>query len=410
MKDHKINKLSLRIISQSFYPDIVATGELLYELAVKIHNDFNVEVSVLTAQPSFVIKDNLPSEENINGIKVKRLNIFKFDKNSLIGKIFNAHSFFYFAMHYLNWSKKTDWLLIPTSPPLLPLLGTYLKFTKRQRYVFLMHDMYPEIAEKLGYIRKDGIFYKGWDFLSKLSLKAADKIIVLSDDMKAGILNWVKNIDPNKITVIHNWADEELIKPIVKKENFFIEKFEMQGKFIVEYSGNIGRIHEFKTIIDAARQLKDNEDIIFLFIGDGGRKDEVESLVKAYQLNNVKFIPYQKREDLGYSLGMADIHVLSLLDEYKHLAAPSKLYGILASGKPVIFVGSKDCYITKILEYNRCGVQVEIGNYKKIEEFVLQLKSNSEEWNSFAINSRSCFEKQYTLSNISEQFIDLLNN
>ncbi|OGI27848.1 MAG: hypothetical protein A2287_00795 [Candidatus Melainabacteria bacterium RIFOXYA12_FULL_32_12] len=397
-------KTTVKILSQSFYPDFVATGELLFELAEKLVSDHNINVSVITAQPSFVKKERQPIKQTIKGIKIRRLEIFNFDKNSFIGKVLNSWSFFFHTMLYITMDKKVDWLLIPTSPPLLPLIGTYAKLFKKQKYVYLMHDVYPEIAARLGYIKQNGIIYKAWDFLSKISLKYADKIIVLSDNMKEGLIDWIQDIDQDRISVIHNWANEETIKVILKKENHFIEKYNLKGKFVIEYSGNIGRIHEFNTIIEAARELKDYKDIVFLFIGHGGQKPQIEALVDKYKLDNIMFLPYQDRQDLSYSLGMADIHVVSLMEGYRFFAAPSKLYGILASGKPVLFVGNQACYIADLLKKNKCGFHIHIGDYEGLKDKIIIFKNSKEICFEYGYNSRKLFERNFTLEKISNLY------
>lgn len=405
----KERKTSIRIISQSFYPDIVATGELLHELAVKLSCGHGIEVDVLTAQPSFVKKERLTKKELCSGVKIRRLSISYFDKNKLTGKILNSWIFFFRALLNITFSRKVDWLLIPTSPPLLPFVGTFAKLIKRQKYIYLMHDVYPEIASKLGYIKHKGWVYYGWDILSKISLKFADKIIVLSDDMKEGLLGWVKDLDESKISVIHNWADEDNLKIISRENNHFLDEFRIRDKFIIEYSGNMGRIHEFDTILNAAKELKENKDILFLFIGAGGKKPYIKKFVEENYLDNVILLPYQNRENLEYSLGMADIHLLSLQEGYKHLAAPSKLYGILASGRPVAFVGESDCYIRKLLEENNCGFQVDIGNFKKLVQKIIEIKNSKDLQEILGKNSRQLFERSFTLDIITNKILKILN-
>lgn len=400
--EQKIKQLN--IITQAFYPDITATGELLYDLSVELKRNYNLDVSIITAQPNFVIKEKLKKNEIINNIKIKRLSTTSFDKNSFMGKVFNSWIFCLKTLFVCLFSQNADYYLIVTSPPLAPLIGTILKRLKGQKYIYLMHDVYPEIAWKLGYIKKDGVICKIWQFLTNLSLIHAQKIIVLSDDMKNGVLKRFPKVKEEDIKVIHNWANEEIMKVIIKEENRFVHEYDFQDKFVVEYSGNIGRIHEFKTMMDAAKELKDFKDIIFLFIGAGGNRPFIENLVKDYKLNNVLFIPYQKRENLTYSLGAADIHLVSLQSGYEELSAPSKLYGILASARPVIFIGSKDFYISKILDENNCGYNVEIGDYERLKQAVLKIKSSKDLAMKMGNNSRKIFEKNYTLACIADEY------
>ncbi len=395
--------LKLKIITQGFYPDITATGELLYELACKLKTKYSIDISVLTAQPGFVIREKLPDRECINGIDIHRVLTTGFDKNSLMGKVFNSWIFFIKALIYSFFSAKADHYLIPTSPPLAPLIGAVLRIFKNREYSYLMHDVYPEIAWRLGYIKKDGLICRIWYYLTGISLKYAHRIIVLSQDMKAGISRQFPDLESDRIVIIHNWADEEVIKPVSFKDNYMPDKFNLRNKFIVEYSGNTGRVHEFKTFIQAADELKENKDIVFLFIGDGGKKQEIESLVRKYNLDNVMFLPYQNRSDLSYSLSMANVHLLSLEEGYEQLSAPSKLYGILAVGKPFIYAGN-DNYISALVRKYQCGYDIKKGEYKKLSEIIKELRSSPEKQYQMGKNSRKLFEEAFTLEKISSMY------
>ncbi len=399
----------LKIITQGFYPDITATGELLYELARKLADKYAMEISVLTAQPGFVLKKNLPACENIHGIKVHRVFTSRFDKNSFVGKVLNSWIFFITAFFYSLFSKKPDYYLIPTSPPLAPLIGTVLKLLKGQKYIYLMHDIYPEIAWKLGYIKKKGIICRIWNKLTRLSLEYADKIVFLSEDMKDKTKKLFPELKELQLVIIPNWADESVIKPVNLEENYMLDKFNLRNKFIVEYSGNIGRVHEFRTFIQAANELKDDLSIIFLFIGDGGKKQELQGLVSEYRLDNVLFLPYQNRFELAYSLGMGNVHLLSLEEGYEHLSAPSKLYGILASGKPFVYAGN-DNYISRLAQDSGCGYSIKKGEFEKLAKILKELKSFPEKQEQMGKNSREVFEKAFNLEKISNQYYEILNS
>ena len=399
----------IKIITQVFYPDVVATGELLYDLAVKLKNKYGINVSVLTAQPNFTVKEKQKKHEEINGIKIERVSTTSFDKNSYLGKVLNSWIYCMKVFFSCLFSRKTDLYLIVTSPPLAPLIGAFMKIFKGQNYIYLMYDVYPEIAWKLGYIKKDGIICKIWQFLTDFSLIHAQKIIVLSDNMKNGILKRFSGVKEEKIIVIHNWANEEIVQVINYEENYLIEQLNLKDKFIVEYSGNIGRVHEFNTMLETAKLLENQEDVLFLIIGDGGLKTKVKTLADEYNLKNILFLPFQERTKLSYSLALASLHLLSVNEGYEELVAPSKLYGILASGKPAIFVGKKDYYITNMLVANNCGVNVEIGESEKLKNVILEFKNNPEKRKEFSTNSRKLFEKNYTLDIISEQYNEIFN-
>jgi len=398
---------TVKILSQSFCPDVTGTGQLMFDLAEKLSEDKNIRLSVITGKRPFEKQKRNPNYENF---KINRMRLLAINNCSIICKIIDGWIFFICVMLRVLLDRKVDVLLIPTDPPLLPLIGTIAKIYKGQKYIYLMHDVYPEIAAGLGYIKKDGWIYTLWTYLNQISMKHAEKIVVPSQSMRIKLLEQYKNLDSEKVLLVPNWANEDLINVIPKEENHYPQKFNLQDKFIVEYSGNMGRIHEFETIIKAAQKLEKFDDIAFVFIGGGGKKPEVENLVKKYSLKNIMFLPHQDRENLAFSLGMADVHLISLRQNYENLAAPSKLYGILASGKPAIFVGSKNCFITELLENNLCGYTVEIGDYSDLSEKILLFKNSREKLEYYGKNSRELFENNYTLNQTSKVFLELVKS
>ncbi len=398
---------SVKILSQSFCPDVTGTGQLMFDLAAKLSEDKNIKLSVITGKRPF---NKQQTNANYENFKINRLSLLALNNRSIICKIIDGWIFSLSALFRVLLGRKTDIMLIPTDPPLLPLIGTAAKICRGQKYLYLMHDVYPEIAAGLGYIKKEGRIYALWTYLNQICVKHAEKIVVPSESMKMKLLEQYKNLDTEKVLLVPNWANEDLIKVIPKEENHYPKKYNLQNKFIVEYSGNMGRIHEFETIIKAAQKLEKFDDIVFVFIGGGGKKPELEKLVKKYSLKNIVFLPHQDREDLAFSLGMADVHLISLRKNYENLAAPSKLYGILASGKPAIFVGSKNCFITELLENNLCGYSVDIGNYSDLSEKILLFKNSREKLEYYGKNSRKLFENNFTLNQTSKVFLELIKS
>lgn len=176
-----------------------------------------------------------------------------------------------------------------------------------------------------------------------------------------------KNVPDN--TFINNWIDENEIYPL-EEGNIKIEKFKetygLKDKFIVMYSGNIGLYYDLENIIKVIGKFKDRNDVVFAFIGDGTVKNEIESYVNINQLTNVKFIPYQPKEQLNYSLNSADIHWVVNAKGIKGVSVPSKLYGVMACGKPVLGVLERESEARMILESSNCGVCSDPGDYEDI--------------------------------------------
>lgn len=408
MKKNNLNKkFEIKIVTQGCFPDFTAVGELLYELALKLKKDYGIDVTILTTQPGVILKNKLPSTEMVDGVKIRRFSTTKFNKNKLTGKIFNSWIFFFKILIHSLFSKKTDCYIFSTSPPLAPFIGAVLKILKKQKYIYKVDDIYPEIAWKLGYIKKNGSAHAIWNYLTHIAYKYADKVIVLSEDMEKEIIKQFPVLKEKNIKIIPHWADEEKIKPVLSSENYMVDKLNLRNKFIVEYSGNIGRVHEFKTFINAAEKLREEKDIVFLFIGDGGKKPEVENMVNQKNLDNVIFLPYRTRSELSYSLSIGHVHLVSLGHGFESLSAPSKLYGILAVSKPYIYLGNYN-YLSKLIKEYHCGYDIRTGDHDNLVNVIKELKNSIETLEKMGENSRKLFEEEFTLKKNCKKYYETI--
>jgi glycosyltransferase involved in cell wall biosynthesis len=398
----------LMILSQYFHPDLAATGQLLTELAEDIIS-YGYNIKVLTAKPSYYKnKEKYLKEEIYRGIEIYRVSATKFDKNMMIGRLCNFLSYLISVFSKLLFSKNKYPLLIVSNPPFLPLLGFLLKKVKNRRYIYLVHDIYPDIAIQLGYLKKNSIIVKIWNQIHYHVLKKAEKIIVLGDFMAEKFKEKYPDLDNNKIKIIHNWADEKKIFPIKKEENWFVKKYHLSNKIVILYSGNIGLFQDLKSIIKTAERLKNDDDILFLFIGNGGGLKELKRIVKKNNLTNVKFLPYQLKKDLSYSLSSADISIVTMEKGIEGLAVPSKLYGILASGRAVLGLVGKNCEVAEIIEDAKCGFRIDQGDVNKLVEQIKYIYNNPQALENMGKNSRQYFEKHFTRSKMTKKYYEVL--
>ena len=400
----------LMILSQYFYPDLAATGQLLTELAEDLVN-YGYNIKVLTAKPSYYKnKEKYLKEEIYREIDIYRVSATKFNKNIMIGRLSNFLSYFISVSFKLLFSKNKYPLLIVSNPPFLPLLGFLLKKIKNQRYIYLVHDIYPDIAIRLGYLKKNSIIVKIWNQIHYRILKKAGEIIVLGDFMVEKLKEKYPDLDNNKIKIIHNWADEKKILPIKKEENWFVKKYHLSNKIVILYSGNIGLFQDLKSIIKTAERLKNHDDILFLFIGDGGGLKELKRIAKENNLTNVKFLPYQLKKDLSYSLSAADISIVTMEKGIEGLAVPSKLYGILASGRAVLGIVGKNCEVADVIKDAKCGFRIDQGDVNKLVEQIKYIYNNPQALENMGKNSRQYFEKHFTRSKMTREYYKILES
>ena len=209
--------------------------------------------------------------------------------------------------------------------------------------------------------------------------------------------------------MIENWADGAAITPKASKHSALRARLGIGDQFVVCYSGNLGRAHEFDTFLGAADALRNDSSVLFLMIGGGVKMEALRRAVAARKLPNFRFLPYQPRVDLADSLAAGDLHLVSLLPRLEGLVMPSKLYGILAAGRPMIFIGDSDGEIARLIRDVQCGVSVEVNAGAKLIATILRLKSDPTICAAMGNRARECFLSSYTLDNVLERWTTVLD-
>lgn len=398
----------LIILSQYFYPEVASTGQLLTELAEDLV-EYGYKIKVYTGRPSYYKNvEKYKKKEIYQSIKIYRLFNTNLNKNSKLGKILNSLTYFISVLFKLLFQKDRSLLLIVSNPPFLPIAGLLFNKIKKQKYVFLIHDIYPDIAIKLGYLKKNSFIVRVWDKFNYHILRNAERIIVLGEYMAEMIRRKYLPNNNIKIEIIHNWADEEFILPIKKENNWFIKKYHLENKLVISYSGNIGLFQDLETIIRGANKLKDYDDILFVFIGDGGGLNKLKEIVEEKYLKNVLFLPYQLKEFLPYSLTASDISIVTLEKGVEGLAVPSKIYGILASGRAVLGVVGENCEVADIIKDAKCGFRVNQGDVDGLVEKIKYIYQNPELLKNMGVNSRKYFVEHFTRTKMTRGYYKIL--
>lgn len=277
-----------------------------------------------------------------NGVRIVRVWSTRFGRAGLFGRAIDYLSFYLSAFFALLRHRKSV-VVAMTDPPLTSVLAAVAS----KRLVNWVQDLFPEVAESLG-IRAPRVLRKLRDW----SLRRAKVNVVLGDLMAARV---------PKPVIIHNFADAGLA-PQPRPEG---------TELVVGYSGNLGRAHEFETIMGAMRNLP---DVRFLFTGGGAQLDAVKHAAGP----NASFRPYAPREELSMSLSAADVHLVSLKPSLEGLVLPSKFYGVLAVGRPVIFVGARDGELARIIDANGVGIVVEMGDVEGLTNAIRTLANDRE--------------------------------
>ena len=354
--NHRLNHVLF--INRSYWPDTEATGQLLTDLCEDLAATGKWDVHVLAGMPNHIsMTDKLDSAATTsgtivhNGVTIHRATHTQFSKRSLLGKLTNLLSFTLSAAWAARRVPRPDIVVTETDPFFLALLGKRLQRKRRCQFVAYLQDIYPDVAVAVGATR-EGVIARIVRGLIFGAYRVADRVVVLSRDMQ---LRCEKHgVRAERIRVIPNWADVDAVRPVTGP-NEFRQAQGVDDKFVVMYSGNQGLPHLLAPILDAAEQLRSRPEIVFLFVGDGVQKQPLEAAAQSRGLTNVRFLPYQPREFLSQSLGAADVHLISVKPDVINCLMPSKLYGILAVGGPIIALAPEGCELSEIVRKNGLG-------------------------------------------------------
>ncbi len=353
------------ILNQFFYPDHSATSQLMTDLAESLV-ETGIGVTAMAGRGRYDGSGKLGAAEDYRGVRIERAWATGFGKGTIAGRLADYLSFYIGATWKLLRQQRHDIVMALTTPPLIGLVGLLIARLRRMRFVALVQDLYPDIAVALGTLPAKSVLTRGLDWLNRLVLRKADRIIVLSECMRRRVVDKVGSESESRIDVIHNWADGAKIEPLGDEENPFRIEHDLGDAFIVMFSGNWGLVNDFQTVLEAARLLRDRHDILFLFVGHGGRADELQAFCRRHSLGNLQMLPYQPRELLPFSLAAANVSLITLAPGLAGLSVPSKTYGIMAAARPVLFVGDQSSEIASIITQAECGGVVATGESEKL--------------------------------------------
>lgn len=404
-----MEKRRVLFINRSYWPDAEATGQLLTELCEGLANQFEVEV--LCGQPNANPRNEAFKRSGFdkkNGVGIHRTGHFSFDKDrSLFHRAANLLSFLALATVRSIFVKRPDIVIVETDPFMLPTLGRFLKFWKRTKLVVYLQDIYPDVAIAVKKI-EPGFITRVVRTLLSGAYKRADRIIVLSNDMKLRLEK--QGVDSKKIVIIPNWIDTQVVFPIKGQTNRFRIEQEVQTKFVVMHSGNMGLTQQLDQLVEVADRLQHREDICFLLVGGGAAKCELEQIIAERELTNIRTVPYQPRSRLAESLSAADLHVVSMHPDITGCLMPSKVYGILASGTPILAIVPENTDVAEIVHQESVGFAVEPGSLNEIAKQIVWCADNKDSYSELGSRARLLAEKCYDREVVVNMFHNFLND
>jgi colanic acid biosynthesis glycosyl transferase WcaI len=387
--------LKIIFVNRFFYPDNSATAQLLTDLAFSLAES-GLDVHVVTSRQRYEDPDAiLCPVEGVRGVRVHRIWTSRFGRTRLIGRSLDYATFYSgAAWRLLRLAGRRDVIVAKTDPPLISVVAAFVARVTGAQLVNWLQDVFPEVAERLGVRGLEGGLGRLLRRLRDASLRQARTNVALSEGMSAYLVR--RGVGHDRMRVIPNWVDDAAIAPIPHERNRMRARWGLADRFVVGYSGNMGRAHEFETILGAIARLKNEPRIVFLFIGGGNQRAYLEEQTKRRALSQARFEPYQPREALAESLGACDVHLISLRPALEGFVVPSKLYGVAAAGRPVVFIGHREGEIARILKEGNCGIVVEPGDSEKLAEGLLALRDDPLLRMEWGRNARRLIDEKYS--------------
>jgi len=397
------------LVNRYFHPDESATSRMVSSLAFGLAKA-GVSVQIVTSRyrhqdPAAA----LPAAETIGGVTIHRIGTSGFGRARLAGRAadyasFHARAALWCLMHV----RQNDIVIACTDPPLLSVSVAAPTALRRGRLVNWLHDVFPEVAIELGLVARTGRLARLSLAMRDWSLRRAIRNVVPTAAM-AGVLH-DRGIAGDGVALIPYWSEEDEIRPIAPGDNGLRREwgFDNAADFVIGYSGNFGRAHEFATVLEAAEHLRDDPHIRFLLVGGGHGRRQVGEHVQRRALANVRLQSLQPRERLAESLSVADVHLVSLRPSLEPYVVPSKLYGIMAVARPVLFVGAGDGEVATVLRSHGIGHTVAIGESRALAARILEMQRDRTACEAMGRRARQVFERDHLRSRAVSAWLSLL--
>lgn len=308
----------------------------------------------------------------------------RYDKSSVFTRIFTWIKFTIFTLGYLFIRKRVDVLLIVSNPPFTFFIGWLLFNVKRQRYILLVYDLYPEILQAAS-ISAQNLVFRLWRRFNLSIFKSAEKIITIGDNMKLEIEGYGPNLF---VDVVPTWVDTDVFTPKNKGSNYLQNLTGWTDKFIILYSGNLGRSHKIRGFLEFIKDKRRDPRFGFVFIGGGEGLDSVREFQKEHKLENLFVTGYVPFDELPASLGSSDVSIVSYGQYTEQYMVPSKAYFYLASGNPIVVLANRTNDLSQIVEVHDVGIKILNDDFAPLEKYLGRLADPADSLRVDKSNSR----------------------
>ena len=404
--------MKVLFVSPYFAPDYASSSPMYAAMAEDLARAGH-QVTVITGMPYFgreriweEYRGRFLVREAMSGYRVIRVYTSVPRRTSVFARLISWELFDFLAFAVGLAIERHDVLFIPS-----PFLGAWLcvhllSRLKRMRVIYSVEDIYPDVAVRQKRINS------GWqarvvEWFESGCYRRPWRIRVLSEGMRQVLIS--KRVPANKIVTLPFFADTDFVRPL-PRNNSFRERYGLDDKFIVLYAGNLGLSHGLESVLKAAQLLQQNPEILFVLVGEGGAKPALEENARQLGLRNLRFLPFQPREEVPSVLSSADLSLVTLKSGVENECVPSKVYWILASGRPLVASVGKDSEIARLTEEARCGICVDPDHPESLAAAILQLKNDPQRRHEMGQQGREFVVEHYSRQSVAIQFNNLIES
>jgi colanic acid biosynthesis glycosyl transferase WcaI len=393
-------KPRLLVLNQYYWPGVEATAQLLTELCEALAED--LDVKVVTGQLHG--QEQQPRRSVRNGVEIVRVPSTSFERSKLFARASNYATYLTSALIRGLRGRRPDVVLCMTDPPIVANIALLVARRFRVPVVVISQDVFPEIAVQLKRLENPVVMslLRG---LVGLYLRRADKIVAIGDTMRRRLEE--KGAPAERMLVIPNWIDTTRLGPL-DKSNHWSRSWGVDEKFVVMHSGNVGHAQDLDSLIRAGTFLRDLDDLLIMIIGMGARHAELVALAELHEVDQVQFLYYQSRAVLPQSLSGADVHVVGLAAGLAGYVVPSRLYGILAVGRPVIVAADPESETAQLVTEVGCGIVVPPGRPELLARAIRDAHDGRYDLEAMGARGREWVEREADRSVAVRRYRDLL--
>lgn len=385
----------LTIINQQYPPEVASTGQIFKTMAEYLQAQ-GWAVTVATGTPYYPgMTERPPRRETVQGVQIRRLRNTTFPKKSLLGKLMNLLTYQISLLFYCIFSiSKDQVVLVATAPPMAVVSAAIGRFFRRYRVVMTVQDLYPDVLAASGMSSESKLSYRILKSLMRRSMRACQRVITISTDMQRHLqdayglrdVRLIPNLFPETIGVV----DAQVAKA----------PRGWQDKLVVQYSGNFGVAHEYTTLLEAVKLLKEDKGILFQITGAGSNYGKLQAACEAEALSNIVFEGYAPADQLERHLGTADISIVIFDDTFRDVLLPSKYYGILASGRGTLLISGSENDIRRDIERENVGIVIDHGQPEILAQTLRRLKDEPQALQQMGQRARALYDARYTQATI----------